>query len=100
MAPPLRANLQVFYRMPHEVLEMAEFIPEIYLHIEELRSDFKKLSNAEILRLSAGKSNLSYPISTGPLAAHLRQVKYSNSMSGRYAPSPPALPTIRRGHEA
>ncbi len=38
-------------RMPHEVLEMAEFIPEIDLHIEELRSDFKKLSNAEILRI-------------------------------------------------
>lgn len=38
-------------RMTHEVLEMAEFIPEIDLHIEQLTNDHKKLSNAEILRI-------------------------------------------------
>ncbi|MEQ8703912.1 MAG: Smr/MutS family protein [Phaeodactylibacter sp.] len=38
-------------RMPHEVLEMAEFIPEIDLHIEQLSSNFKKMNNAEILRI-------------------------------------------------
>lgn len=36
-------------RMPHEVVEMAEFIPELDLHIEQLVEDTKKMSNAEIL---------------------------------------------------
>jgi hypothetical protein len=36
-------------RLPHEVVEMAEFIPEIDLHIEQLVKDHLKLSNAEIL---------------------------------------------------
>ena len=38
-------------RMPHEVMEMAEFIPEIDLHIEQLGGNAKKMSNAEILRI-------------------------------------------------
>lgn len=35
--------------MFYEVLEMVEFILEIDLYIEEFCSDFKKLSNVEIL---------------------------------------------------
>ena len=38
-------------RMPHEVLELAEFIPELDLHIQNLTANHQKLSKAEILRL-------------------------------------------------
>lgn len=43
--------LDVRERMPHEVAELAEFIPELDLHIENLTPNFKKLSNSEILRI-------------------------------------------------
>ena len=38
-------------RLPHDILELAEFIPECDLHIEQLVADHHKMSNAEILRL-------------------------------------------------
>jgi hypothetical protein len=38
-------------RMPHEVEEMAAFVPEKDLHIEQLTDDYHKMSNAEILHL-------------------------------------------------
>jgi len=38
-------------RLSNEVLEFAEFIPELDLHIEALESNYKKFSNAEILQL-------------------------------------------------
>jgi hypothetical protein len=37
--------------MPHEVLELAEFSPEMDLHIEQLTDKYHKLSNSEILRI-------------------------------------------------
>jgi len=36
-------------RMPHEVVELAEFVPELDLHIEQLTDRHRKMSNAEIL---------------------------------------------------
>ncbi len=36
---------------PHEVREMAEFLPEIDLHIEQLTSSWAKMNNAEILQI-------------------------------------------------
>lgn len=38
-------------RLPHEVIELSEFLPEIDLHIEALRPGHGKLSNADILRI-------------------------------------------------
>lgn len=35
----------------HDAKELAEFEPEIDLHIEKLREDWRKLSNSEILRI-------------------------------------------------
>lgn len=37
-------------RLPHEVEEFAQFIPEIDLHIERLVDDYRKMSNAEIVK--------------------------------------------------
>ncbi len=37
--------------MPHEVEELAGFVPEIDLHIENLGENYKKLSSAEIIRI-------------------------------------------------
>lgn len=48
---PLQSPLDFHERMPHEVVEYAEFIPEIDLHIEKLVSNPAKLGNAEILRI-------------------------------------------------
>lgn len=42
---------QILSRMPHEVMELAEFIPEIDLHVEQLTDHYEKMSNAEILNL-------------------------------------------------
>lgn len=38
-------------RIPHDVLDLAEFVPEIDLHAENLSDYREKMSNAEILRL-------------------------------------------------
>lgn len=38
-------------RFPHDIQEMAEFVPEIDLHIEKLLEKPAKLSNAEILNI-------------------------------------------------
>ncbi len=43
--------LDIREHLPHEVVELAEFVPELDLHIENLTPDYKKLSKAEILRL-------------------------------------------------
>ena len=48
---PRLSDTDLADRMPHEVAELAEFIPEIDLHIEQLVDDYHKMSNAEILRL-------------------------------------------------
>jgi hypothetical protein len=42
---------RILGRMPHEVMELAEFIPEIDLHIEHLTDRYEKMNNAEILNL-------------------------------------------------
>ncbi|MCB0572920.1 MAG: Smr/MutS family protein [Phaeodactylibacter sp.] len=44
-------DMDIHEQMPHEVVEFAEFIPEIDLHIEKLTSNAHKLGNAEILRI-------------------------------------------------
>ena len=50
--PPLPASwLDMGERMPHEVMEFAEFIPEIDLHIDKLVPNSKKLNKAEIIRI-------------------------------------------------
>ena len=38
-------------RYPHDILEYAEFVPELDLHLEKLNPDHPKMSNVEILRL-------------------------------------------------
>ena len=48
---PTYNTIDVRERMPHEVVELAEFIPEIDLHIEMLVNNHQKLGNAEILRI-------------------------------------------------
>lgn len=48
---PASQWLDIRERMPHEVIELAEFIPELDLHIENITPNHKKLSKAEILRL-------------------------------------------------
>ena len=48
---PTYSSQDFHQRMPHEVVEFAEFIPEIDLHIEKLVPNHQKLSNAEILRI-------------------------------------------------
>lgn len=50
-ARPAAGWNQIRERLHHEILEYAEFVPEIDLHAEQLSKDPKKLSNAEILRL-------------------------------------------------
>ncbi len=49
--PPSHPWVDIRERLPHEVVELAEFIPELDLHIEKLTPNFRKLSKAEILRL-------------------------------------------------
>ena len=49
-APPAQAWYDLRERMPHEVLELAEFIPELDLHIEKLTANSKKMNKSEILR--------------------------------------------------
>ncbi|MCB0597585.1 MAG: Smr/MutS family protein [Lewinellaceae bacterium] len=48
---PASQWLDIRERMPHEVVELAEFIPELDLHIERLVSNSKKLSKGEILAI-------------------------------------------------
>ncbi len=48
---PASSWLNIGNRMPHEVKEFAEFIPEIDLHINKLVSEPKKLNKAAILRI-------------------------------------------------
>jgi hypothetical protein len=50
--PAFKSNYSdVHARLPHEVVELAEFIPEIDLHIEKLVANPQKLSKADILRI-------------------------------------------------
>lgn len=46
--PPARSGQR---RRPHEVEELAHFVPEIDLHIEQLLPNAKKMSNAEIIKI-------------------------------------------------
>lgn len=50
-AQTLDAWESIRQRISHDVLELAEFIPEIDLHAEKLTDYHPKMSNAEILRL-------------------------------------------------
>lgn len=50
-ARPQSRPADLYGRLPHEVVEMSEFIPEIDLHIEKLRDDFRGLNKADILRI-------------------------------------------------
>lgn len=42
---------EIGQRMPHEVIELAEFVPEIDLHIDRLAPKMKKKDKAAILRI-------------------------------------------------
>jgi hypothetical protein len=42
---------QIEQRFPYDIQALAEFIPEIDLHIEKLTNNYAKMSKAEILRL-------------------------------------------------
>jgi hypothetical protein len=42
---------RILQRLPHEVIELSEFIPEVDLHIEQLTDRYEKMNNAEILHL-------------------------------------------------
>lgn len=44
-------NRSILQRLPHEVIELSEFVPEIDLHIEHLTDRYAKMNNGEILRL-------------------------------------------------
>ncbi len=50
-AKPAKRTLGNLRNIAHEVEELAHFIPEIDLHIENLTEKHKKLSNADILRI-------------------------------------------------
>ncbi len=50
-ATPAKFSPTKLKHMPHEVRELAEFVPEIDLHIEQLTQSWAKLSNAEILHI-------------------------------------------------
>ncbi|MCO6493667.1 MAG: Smr/MutS family protein [Phaeodactylibacter sp.] len=47
---PNQQWLDIRERMPHEVVELAEFLPELDLHIDKLAPNHKKMTKAEILR--------------------------------------------------
>ena len=47
---PVSSWLNIGDRMPHEVQEFAEFLPEIDLHIDKLEPNHKKLNKSSILR--------------------------------------------------
>lgn len=47
--PPTQAGQR--RQRPHEVEELAHFIPEIDLHIEQLAPNAKKMSNSEIIKI-------------------------------------------------
>ncbi|MEN0003459.1 MAG: Smr/MutS family protein [Bacteroidota bacterium] len=66
-AAPVSWKKGMFGQLPHEVRELAEFNPEIDLHIEKLRPDHAGLNNAEILRtqLAAFESYLAKAIRLG-----------------------------------
>ncbi len=49
-APPARTVRRQNHR-PHEVEELAHFVPEIDLHIERLLPNAKKMSNTEIIKI-------------------------------------------------
>lgn len=51
IVPKSHAKDPTHRNLPHEVRELAEFIPELDLHIEALTKDHHKLSNAEIIHL-------------------------------------------------
>jgi hypothetical protein len=49
--PPARTTVRRQGHRPHEVEELAHFVPEIDLHIERLQPNAKKMSNAEIIKI-------------------------------------------------
>jgi len=92
-------------RRPHEVEELAHFVPEIDLHIERLLPNAKKMSNAEIIKVQLAhfESFLDKALSVGAervyiihglgkgrlrdlIATRLMQIDYVKTFNNDYHP--------------